>query len=392
MRHLACSLALLAGAIAWPSLACAQQWRLGVDAGQIRSTLDPVAREAVSLAAGAGYEGPSSALRVSAGIPSPGDSVRWAAIGGWKRLAGTTRGFTGGIDLSANAFGFRMPGSTAQPVRGGLLGPVRPAVPASVTINGRALAGQALPLIAFDAGAVQVQARGGVSYYGVSAGDAEAERIARLGDLQLVIRPTSALALIPTVRHVAPRDEEGATFAGASGVGVTAGDRLRLRGEVGRWLSGIGDSTSGAMAWSLGAELRVAARASIAAGVRRSGFDPLHLSPDQTSWSLGASIAFGRGPLAHSAPVATRDASGSATLELPVSSSSLPPRVAGDFNGWTPAPMERDGANWRYTVAAPPGVYNYAFVAPDGTWFVPEGVPGRKDDGMGGHVAVVVIR
>jgi hypothetical protein len=40
---------------------------------------------------------------------------------------------------------------------------------------------------------------------------------------------------------------------------------------------------------------------------------------------------------------------------------------------------------------AAPGVYHYAFVAEDGTWFVPESVPGRQDDGMGGHVAVLVV-
>ncbi|HEY8485417.1 MAG TPA: hypothetical protein VIL13_12465 [Longimicrobiales bacterium] len=39
-----------------------------------------------------------------------------------------------------------------------------------------------------------------------------------------------------------------------------------------------------------------------------------------------------------------------------------------------------------------PGVYHYAFVTADGKWFVPESVPGRKDDGMGGHVAVLVVR
>ena len=54
--------------------------------------------------------------------------------------------------------------------------------------------------------------------------------------------------------------------------------------------------------------------------------------------------------------------------------------------------MERDGTFWSYTVAAAPGVYNYAFVSATGDWFVPENVPGRKDDGMGGHVAVLVVR
>ena len=54
--------------------------------------------------------------------------------------------------------------------------------------------------------------------------------------------------------------------------------------------------------------------------------------------------------------------------------------------------MERDGDQWTYTVALARGVYNYAFVGADGTWFVPESVAGRKDDGMGGHVAVLVVR
>jgi hypothetical protein len=37
------------------------------------------------------------------------------------------------------------------------------------------------------------------------------------------------------------------------------------------------------------------------------------------------------------------------------------------------------------------GVYNYAFRSASGEWFVPASTPGRKDDGMGGHVAVLVV-
>jgi hypothetical protein len=54
--------------------------------------------------------------------------------------------------------------------------------------------------------------------------------------------------------------------------------------------------------------------------------------------------------------------------------------------------MTNTAGSWTYTVAVAPGVYNYAFVNEDGEWFVPESVPGRKDDGMGGHVAVLVVR
>jgi hypothetical protein len=66
--------------------------------------------------------------------------------------------------------------------------------------------------------------------------------------------------------------------------------------------------------------------------------------------------------------------------------------IAGDFTNWQPQPMQQTGKAWTYTTQLAPGVYNYAFVDANGTWFVPEDHPGRKDDGMGGSVAVLVVR
>jgi hypothetical protein len=37
------------------------------------------------------------------------------------------------------------------------------------------------------------------------------------------------------------------------------------------------------------------------------------------------------------------------------------------------------------------GVYQYAFRSATGEWFVPTSIAGRRDDGMGGHVAVLVV-
>jgi hypothetical protein len=54
--------------------------------------------------------------------------------------------------------------------------------------------------------------------------------------------------------------------------------------------------------------------------------------------------------------------------------------------------MQQSGDAWTYTTELAPGVYNYAFVDASGKWFVPDGHPGRKDDGMGGAVAVLVVR
>jgi hypothetical protein len=145
-------------------------------------------------------------------------------------------------------------------------------------------------------------------------------------------------------------------------------------------------------AWSVGGELRLAGRTSLSATAQHDGVDPLYLSPALTSWSVGLSILVGPRHRAPAEPIAARYENGVATIRLPSKLFASPPRVAGDFNNWTPVAMERDGESWRYAVAARPGVYNYAFVASDGTWYVPDGVPGRKDDGMGGHVAVLVVQ
>jgi hypothetical protein len=53
--------------------------------------------------------------------------------------------------------------------------------------------------------------------------------------------------------------------------------------------------------------------------------------------------------------------------------------------------MRREGGEWVLDLALAPGVYRYAFVGDAGEWFVPEGYPGRIDDGMGGHVVVMVV-
>jgi hypothetical protein len=89
--------------------------------------------------------------------------------------------------------------------------------------------------------------------------------------------------------------------------------------------------------------------------------------------------------------VPARDRNGHAVITIPVRSAKGTPSIAGDFTGWKPVPMHRAGSRWTYTAKLDPGVYHYAFVAEDGSWFVPESVAGRQDDGMGGHVAVLVV-
>ncbi|MGH9346917.1 MAG: hypothetical protein ACRD26_06570 [Vicinamibacterales bacterium] len=65
--------------------------------------------------------------------------------------------------------------------------------------------------------------------------------------------------------------------------------------------------------------------------------------------------------------------------------------IAGDFNNWRPVPMQREGNAWMIRLPLAAGVYHYAFRSETGTWFVPATAAGRRDDGMGGEVAVLVV-
>lgn len=373
-----------------PSRVSAQQWSVGADAGRIRSTLDPMVQRGVTLAARAGYDDQAAAFHVSAGLPTSGDSVRWAAVGAWKRFSATRRGLTAGVDLSGSAFAFQLHGHAAQSIPG-LFGPLGGGtLDASRTLTGRATAAEALPLVEYGSGPLQLQARTGLSYYDASARDSLRDRVVTVSDLQLAIQPSARFALVPALRRYRARREDAATLAEVSAMGVAG--PLELWSRAGRWVDVPRGGEARNVAWSVGGELRVTSRASLSVAARHDGFDPLYLTPSQTSWNVGGTLVLGSRSRRRAEPIAAHYENGVATIRLPASLFAWPPLVAGDFNNWTPAAMERVGDSWRYAVAARPGVYDYAFVAPDGTWYVPEGVPGRKDDGMGGHVAVVVVQ
>jgi hypothetical protein len=89
--------------------------------------------------------------------------------------------------------------------------------------------------------------------------------------------------------------------------------------------------------------------------------------------------------------VAVRPTGGQVTIRLPLEDARDAPSVAGDFNGWSAVPMQRAGDFWEARLSLAPGVYHYSFVHPDGSWFVPESIPGRGDDGFGGVNAVLVV-
>lgn len=65
--------------------------------------------------------------------------------------------------------------------------------------------------------------------------------------------------------------------------------------------------------------------------------------------------------------------------------------VAGDWNAWTPAPLERVGADvWESSIPLGPGLHRFVVFVDGVAWQVPDGVPSVPDD-MGGRVAVLTV-
>ncbi|HUP89738.1 MAG TPA: glycogen-binding domain-containing protein [Longimicrobiales bacterium] len=367
------------------STASAQQWSVDAQGGRIRSSLDPSARATESFVAGLRYDDALTAFRVSGGIPKQSSDALWGSIAAARRLAVRQNKFMFGVDVAGNTFTLhdRVERTRQIPGTGGLFGAPAQTVPAP-SLSGSAFSVQALPLIGYEGANIQGFIRAGVSHYTSQFADNKRTRDVQLGEAQLTIAAAPTFALIPSAK-IYHAKEGNFKYAGATA--ITSSGRLSAWGSVGSWLG----QDSNAVAWGAGASLRMHRNASINLSTRHDAIDPLYMTPPQTSWSAGVSLHVGGAPQP-SAPIPAKYEAGKATVRLPTSSSKAAPSIAGDFNNWKPQSMQRDGKVWTFTMAVKPGVYNFSFVDAAGNWFVPEKYPGRKADGMGGYVAVLVVQ
>jgi Glycogen recognition site of AMP-activated protein kinase len=172
-------------------------------------------------------------------------------------------------------------------------------------------------------------------------------------------------------------------------VGATvayAGSRVDVWGQTGKWLA----TDLGERVWAVGGGVSLGPRTSLWGSVRQEAPDPLYWSSTRRTWSVGLTQRLGRIP-APLVPV-SRSQEDTVVLRLSVTDAPAGPvSIAGDFNNWQPAAMEREGGEWIVRLPLSSGVYHYAFRAANGDWFVPPSTPGRRDDGMGGFVAVLVV-
>jgi hypothetical protein len=367
------------------SNAFAQEWSVEAQAGKYRSTLAAAATQNVVL--GLRYEDDVTGFRISGGVPTQSTEPYWGAIAGSRRLQLQKNIFLAGIDVAANGFVLHDRVQRTQTIpgsNGGLFGGGKaPQTVAAPSFSGTAFAAQALPFIGIEFTSIQATLRGGVSTYSSDFADTKASRQVSLADAQLTFTPSPTFAIVPAARFY-HADEADYKFAGVSAIRVSG--PISVWGSVGSWLNAA-DSNS--MTWGAGATLKLHRNASINFSARHDGLDPLYLSPSQTSWSVGVALHIGGAKV--TAPIPAKYEAGRATIKLSAKNTAAP-RVAGDFNGWKPQPMQRINGEWTFSAPLKPGVYNFAFVDDNGNWFVPEKYPGRKPDGMGGYVAVLIVQ
>lgn len=304
-------------------------------------------------------------LYLSAGAPLDSAGIPWAAAGAGGRASLPLRSFEAGVDLGAHGFGYRQG---------------RP----EATGWGLTLVG--LPYLAFTPGTARLELRSGPLRHTSSFGDTTTSRTVLDSGLRGWLPLSSGVLLSAEARLV--RGEEGSyPFAGAGAEVPIGSGAVWLR--AGRWMADELDDR----VWSAGARLRLPGRTTLRAEFREEGDDPLYWNGSRRGWTVGLSRSFGaRSPAARPLlPVAVRPEAGTVTIRLPVREASQAPSLAGDFNGWRPAPMRRAGGFWEARLSLAPGVYHYSFVRPDGSWFVPESIPNRDDDGFGGVNAVLVV-
>ena len=166
------------------------------------------------------------------------------------------------------------------------------------------------------------------------------------------------------------------------------GSRVDVWGQTGKWLATNLDEK----VWSVGSGVNLSVRTSVWGSIRQEAPDPLYWNSSRRTWTVGLTQRLGRIP---SPPVPVpmpRAQEGTVVVRLPVG--DAPPgdiSIAGDFNNWQPSPMQRENGEWVVRLPLAPGVYHYAFRSAKGEWFVPSWASGRRDDGMGGYVAVLVV-
>lgn len=368
-RRAALPLLLLALLFA-PAALPAQGWTVDLSAGRAVERAAPEL-DSDNLMLGLRRAGALWAY-LQGGVPVSGAAPWWVALGSGTRLGERT-----GVDLAVHGFGY---GAWEESPAGG----------------GATL--EALPLLARRGGVLGAEVRSGVVLYARSSSLETVRRAAWQSDARLSAHPADGVTLTLDGRLL--RVAEGGFPYVGTGAEI-ARERGSLWAFAGRWLADSlpvlhDEPRTGAVGRAgVGAALRLPGAMEVALSWQTEGGDPVYGSLPRRSWSVRLSRALGGGPASRMGggvlPLPPVVKGGEVEIRIRAQEASGAPSLLGDFSGWEPVAMMREGEFWVARVHVPPGTYHYGFRTAEGEWFLPESHPMRVDDGMGATSAVLVV-
>jgi hypothetical protein len=368
-RHTIAALLVCAAAGLVPAAAHAQEWAASAVAG--RTVNDPLAARVAATNASLElrYSG-RDLLRwgyASGGAPVGSPGPAWGSAGAGGQLASwDVRRGTLALTASGDAYGY----AAADGVPGG----------AGATA-------QLAPTLLLGGGPVRAELRTGALGVLERLGDSTSWRLMSDNGAR-VIGTRGPLELSADVRYLRAA-EAGYAWTGAGATLTRA--RATAWAFAGRWVSG--GFPPPASGYGVGATLRLGRGVEVGASWGQDATDPVYFTAARRTWSAQVTRRFGGRPAPSIATLPVLSAAPDARVEVavPAAGAGESPWLVGDFTGWQPVALTRDGDRWTVRLPIAPGTYHYALRAPDGRLFVPASLP-QVDDGMGGTSAVLVVR
>ena len=346
-----------------PTAASAQVWSIDLSGG--RTVYEPVSVNlgTNNLVGTVRYDARRGAwVYGTAALPLGDAAPFWDGVGAGGRYSRQSlRHLSFGADVGAHGFMFR--DATAEQMgSGGVI--------------------EGIPFANVSAGAASVELRGGWRGHSLSFAGTRQKR----GVFETGIRGTygASVQLQGDVRWV--RASEGVfPFLGAS-IASAGTLPIGVWASAGKWVgNGL---TNGS--WGVGVSFAINERSRLWATALQEAPDPLYWNVERRLWTVGVTRQLTRGPV----PIVAASSAQPGGVLIRIRAADAPAgdiSIAGSFNNWQPQPMRREGNDWIILLPLAPGVYQYGFRSSAGEWFVPASTPGRRDDGMGGHEAVLVV-
>jgi hypothetical protein len=337
-----------------------QGWVVEASAGStIHEALPVAAGDALAAAIGIRRDGPMW-VHLSAGLPLGSGTLPWMAASAGTRLhPRVLRGF--GLDAAVHAYGYD---------------------DAATNTTGGGVTAEMLPAFRYDLRDARFELRSGVVHHRSTFLDETPGRTVHHSDVRALVSRGGS-RFIAEGRFVAAR-EASYPFAGALVERDLGSSTVWV--SAGRWFT---DRIEGD-GWAVGGRLPLGSRTELNASFRSDSDDPVHRTGRRSGWSIGLHRSIGPALRRTRTDLSPTIREQTVTFRLPAAASQAP-AVGGDFTGWEPVPMLRDGDEWILTLSVPPGFYRFAFHHGDGEWFVPAGMPGRVDDGFGGESATLLV-